>query len=79
MLIENIPTDLFNRIVDDLRTDGWTVTYQYDNMDAGVDYNLIRLMRNGVELKFEWTNWDEGSVDGADDEVRSLALRYGLS
>ena len=79
MLIENIPTDTFNRIVDHLKSDGWACIDEYDNMDAWIDYGMVRFQRNADEIVLEWTNWDEGSIDGAPEIVTALAQHYNLT
>lgn len=79
MTLSNIKTDDFKRIVKELRSEGWRKIEEYDNVDAWIDYGLLRLQKDGVILKFEWTNWEEGSAEGPDDALRALQARYGLS
>lgn len=78
MIIEDIPTDIFNRIVTDLREDGWITVSEYDGMDAWIDYGRIVLQKEKSSLLFEWTNWFEGSVEGTNELLRSLQEDYGL-
>jgi len=78
MLAENIQTDTFHRVVDGLKSDGWDCVDEYAGMDAWIDYGMLKFERNGIALVLEWTNWDEGSVDGPDDIVEALAQRYGF-
>jgi hypothetical protein len=47
MLICNIPTETFNRIVKDLRADGWRKAAEYDGFDAWIDYGMI-VLRKGT-------------------------------
>jgi len=78
MLIENIPTETFHRMVDDLKADGWTLVEEYDNMDAWIDYGRLKFEKGGLAVVCEWTNWDEGSVEAPPDILRALARPYGL-
>ena len=79
MTVTDIKTDMFNRIVQELRSEGWKKIEEYDNIDAWIDYGMVRLKKGDVTIKFEWTNWDEGSVDGPDDVVRALKAKYALT
>lgn len=78
MVIEDIPTDTFNQIVDDLRQDGWVTVSEYDGMDAWIDYGRIVLQKGKESLIFEWTNWFEGSVEGTAESLRPLREKYEL-
>jgi hypothetical protein len=78
MTVTDIKTDAFNQIVKDLRKEGWRRIEEYDNIDAWIDYGMVRLKKKGVILKFEWTNWDEGSVEGPDDVVQAIKSKYEL-
>jgi hypothetical protein len=78
MTVTDIKTDTFNRIVKELRSAGWKKIEEYDNVDAWIDYGMVRLERKGVTLKFEWTNWDEGSVEGPDEPVQAIKSKYDL-
>jgi len=79
MTVTDIKTDVFNRIVKELRSEGWKKVEEYDNVDAWIDYGMVRLKKDDVTLKFEWTNWDEGSVDGPDELVDALKAKYALT
>jgi hypothetical protein len=37
MTVTDIKTDVFNRIVKELRSEGWKPVEEYDNMDAWID------------------------------------------
>lgn len=77
-VLEDIPTETFNQIIADLRSVGWKVTYEYDGMDAWIDYGNVVLKKDDRSLTFEWNNWWEGSVYGNDDFVRELKAKYDL-
>jgi len=76
--ITDIPTDRFNQLLSALQADGWEKTYEYAGFDAWIDYGCIRLKKKGTKLKFEWDNWDEGSVEGPADAVQHLASQFGF-
>ena len=78
MTAMDIKTDTFNRIVKDFRAEGWKKIEEYDNIDAWIDYGMVRLKKGSAVLTFEWTNWDEGSVEGPDDTVLAIKSKYGL-
>ena len=78
MKVADIPTDTFNRIVKELRADGWRKTEEYDNFDAWIDYGMLVLEKDGTSLRFEWDNWMEGAVDGPDEVVQEIRGKYSL-
>ncbi len=78
MILTGIKTETFNQVVKDLRSEGWKKIEEYDNIDAWIDYGMVRLKRKDIVLKFEWTNWEEGSVDGPDDLVQAIKSKYAL-
>src|SRR3954470_15255973 len=73
--VEGVPTDTFNEIVDEFRAAGWRKVKEYNNVDAWIDYGLVVLGRRGELLKCEWTNWEEGSFEGAPPTIESLKAR----
>jgi hypothetical protein len=68
----------FDRVVDHLKKSGWKQTFRYWGVDAGIDYDCIKLQRNGVRLKCEWDNFDEWSIEGPGEAVRALAAELNL-
>lgn len=78
--IEDIPTDTWHRVIEDLRGSGFVETYCYAGADAGVDYSRYDLTsRDGGEVVvFEWYNWTEGEITGAPPRLESLREKYGL-
>jgi hypothetical protein len=78
MTATDIKTDTFNRIVKDFRSEGWKKIEEYDNIDAWIDYGMVRLKKGSVVLRFEWTNWEEGSVEGPEDIVQAIRSNYDL-
>jgi len=78
MIATDINTDTFNRILMEFRSKGWRKIEEYDNIDAWIDYGMVHLKKGDAVLKFEWTNWDEGSVEGPDDLVLAIKSNYDL-
>ena len=77
--IQEIPDDTFLGIVSALEAQGWKVVSRYAGIDAGIDYDCIRIRRDGIKLKCEWDRWDEWSIEGPTPTVQPLADRFGLS
>lgn len=76
--IADIPDDTFLGIVSALEADGWTVASRYAGIDAGIDYDCIRMRREGITLQCEWDRWDEWSIAGPMPAVQQIADRFGL-
>lgn len=79
MLLSDIPTDAFNRIIAELRADGWKKIKEYDGFDAWIDYGFVVLQKQGVRLTFEWDNWIEGSLEGPETQLQELKAKYALT
>jgi hypothetical protein len=78
--IENVGTELWHRVMDDLTAEGFSVVYVYGGADAGVDYSRYDLQDGAGELiVFEWDNWSEGEIEAAPARLRSLREKYHLS
>jgi hypothetical protein len=73
--IEGIPTSDFNEILATHVRSGWTKCYEYDGMDAWIDYGRVDLRKGSIRLRFEWTNWLEGEISGPRDVIRDLSQR----
>ena len=58
MKIENIDTETGNKILKQLRQDGWKITDQYDRFafDKGTDFDSYTLTKGNDELCLEWSN-----------------------
>lgn len=72
ILAKDIETSLWNRAIETLLGTGWEMTYQYDGMDAGIDYNSYTLEKAGEKITFEWTNWDEGEIRCTEAVLREI-------
>lgn len=77
--IQEIPDGTFLGIVSALEADGWKVVSRYAGVDAGIDYDCLRIRRGGTKLKCEWDRWDEWSIEGPAQIIQPLAGRFGLS
>ena len=78
MKVVNIETETFNRILRELRASGWTKVGDYDDADDNNDEGVVVLMKDGTNLRFEWSNWSAGTVIGPDALVREIRGRYLL-
>ncbi len=78
MKFADIPTETFNLIMKDLRSQGWRKIEEYDGFDAWIDYGKVVLRKNGEQLVFEWDNWEEGRVEGTDSTIAEIGKTHGL-
>ncbi|MDO6720310.1 hypothetical protein Q4575_12910 [Psychrosphaera sp. 1_MG-2023] len=78
-IIQDIPTDNFNRILEFHLKNGWIKTYEYDGFDAWIDYGKVKLSNEGRKLKFEWDNWREGEISGKASDVEALAAKFNYT
>lgn len=79
--IENVKTETWHRIIEDLEGAGFKEVYRYGGMDAGIDYSRYDLTSDaGDELIiFEWDNWSEGEIKGVRSRLYALSQAYRLS
>lgn len=78
--IENVKTETWHQIMDELRGSGFEEVYRYGGMDAGIDYSRYDLMNAEEELIiFEWDNWTEGEIKAAHARLEALREKYQLS
>ena len=80
MVIEYIETELGNRLLDTLKSEGWRVVAQYSPLafDKGIDYDSYTLRKDRQELLLEWDNWFEWKLTGPDELLTGLAGRFSL-
>lgn len=78
--LEDIETDIGNRIIETLRAEGWKQVAQYSPLafDKGIDYDSYQLRKDEVELKLEWDNWFEWTISGPQDQLADIARRFSL-
>lgn len=77
--IADIDSAGFDGVLAGLEAGRWKVTARYGGMDAGIDYDCVRLRRDGVRLKCEWDPWDGWSIQGPATAVSEIAERFGLT
>lgn len=79
-IIEDIPTELGNDILETLKRNGWKVRKQYNifAFDKGVDFDSYTLKKGTDKLHFKWTNWFEWEIKGNPDIIKELADRFDL-
>ncbi|HEY9096965.1 MAG TPA: hypothetical protein VIN35_14560 [Hydrogenophaga sp.] len=77
--ITDIGPAVFDRLLLELESDQWKVVARYAGIDAGIDYDCVRLKRDGVRLKCEWDPWGEWSVEGPASVLRAIADRFKLT
>lgn len=77
--IKDIPAGRFNRLLEQLQSEGWRKTYEYAGFDAWIDYGCVKLRKGRQRLKLEWDNWTGGSVEGKRSVLAPIAERLGLS
>jgi hypothetical protein len=79
--IEHIKTETWHRIIKDLKAAGFKETYQYDGIDAGIDYNRYDLTNqaDNEQIVFEWDNWMEGEIKAIPSRLEALCEKYQLS
>ncbi len=76
--LKNIKTELFNKIAENLIERGWVKVAQYDGLDAWIDYGRLIIEKDGVQIDFEWNNWEEGEISSDVHTISSLRNEYGL-
>ena len=76
MRVVNLNTETFYRIMDELRAAGWNPVEEYDHADDGMDGGIVVLIKDGLNLRFEWDSWSAGTIVGPDAIVRELRGKY---
>lgn len=77
--IADLSKDEFSRVLKGLESLGWKIYSEYGGIDAGIDYDCIRLKRNGVKLKCEWDRCDEWSIEGPATAIHEIASHFNLT
>ncbi len=78
--IENVGTETWHRVMEDLLASGFEEVYCYGGFDAGIDYSRYDLKNAEGELVvFEWDNWAEGEIRGEPRRLEALREKYRLS
>lgn len=79
--IENVRTEDWHRIMDELKASGFAEVYRYEGVDAGIDYGRYDLLNqaDGELIVFEWDNWSEGEIRATPPRLEALREKYRLS
>jgi len=77
--IDDVKTEVFNLIIDDLIKQGWCANNTYNEFNSWIDYGRVVLTKNSVKLVFEWDNWTEGVIKGPKDLVSKIGSEYELN
>ncbi len=79
--IENIETQIWHQIREDLKAVGFEEVYRYGGMDVGIDYNKYELLNRADDelIIFEWDNWMEGEIQGTQSRLEALREKYRVS
>ena len=78
--IENINTDTWHRVMEDLKAAGFEESYRYDGIDAGIDFSRYELLNRADDelVVFEWDNWTEGEIKATPSRLEALREKYQL-
>ena len=74
----NIETGLWKSIIRLLMKDGWAMTYRYDNIDAGIDFDFVILEKEKEEILLGWDNWLEGEIQCAENRLNEIEQLIGV-
>ncbi len=77
-VLKDIKTEIFNRILNVYLATGWKAVFVYDGIDAWIDYGRVDLEKLGFKLCFEWTNWFEGEISGAEALIQDIKQTFQL-
>jgi hypothetical protein len=78
IIATDIETSLWNRILEHLIAEGWSVSYKYDNYDAGIDSDFVILQKEQEEILFGWDNWFEGEIQASESHVKSIEENFRI-
>jgi hypothetical protein len=78
IIATGIDTDLWIQTLAALKGDHWLVTYKYNEFDAGIDFDLVRLERGGEQIVLGWDNWDEGEIKCTEETMRQIERLMGV-
>jgi len=69
MKVTDIKTEVGNKILEDLASQGWKTIREYSPVafDKGVDFDI------------KWNNWFEWEIVGMKDELEIIVEQYSLS
>lgn len=74
-----IKTVIWKQIIQSLIENNWVVIYKYDNIDAGIDFDLLLLEKNSDKILFGWDNWLEGEIQCSKETMAYIENIIGLN
>lgn len=78
-IIQDIPTEQYNTIIQFYLNKGWKKKFDYMGFDKGIDYDRIDLKNNKIKLRFEWDNWFEGKISGPKEEIVEISKQFKIT
>jgi hypothetical protein len=60
--IKNIETSNWNKTIEFLINDSWSISSEYYCFDKGIDYDSKTLKKGKERIYFEWDNWTGGEI-----------------
>jgi hypothetical protein len=77
-IIRDIPTQKYIAILKSLKSEGWNIVDIYYNDGLSLHHSKIKLKNNSNELTLEWRKKYGGSIEGADQSIREIAVTHGF-
>ena len=80
-IVTDIDTDLFYRMIKELRKNNWFLSAEYDPeiFDKAIDFDFYILEKNGKQIFFIWDNWNEGEIKSDPETLKILSVQFGFS
>ena len=72
--LDGLENAKFLRVLARLESAGWRVSSRYGGIDAGIDYDSVRLKREGVTLRCEWDPAGDWRIEGPTGAIQEIAL-----
>ena len=77
-IIRGIPTQEYIHLLKSLESEGWNIVDIHYNDGLSLHHSKIQLKNNSSELTLEWHKKYGGSIEGADQSIREIALTHGF-
>jgi hypothetical protein len=77
VIVVNIDTTLWYKIISLLKTEDWRVVYKYDEFDAGIDFDFVVFEKDGQEILMGWDNWVEGEIKCSENCLQEIEKLTG--
>ncbi|WP_347159922.1 hypothetical protein [Pontibacter chitinilyticus] len=74
-----LKTSSWIKVIKLLTKSGWKKVYKYDEIDAGIDFDLILLRKDNEDIILGWDNWFEGEIKCEEARLRYIEKHLGLS